>query len=337
MDCLTKNTLAIHDANHGKGKTMNEVFIGEYIRQRRKELHLTQAQLCEGICEPLAISRMERGVQTPQSATLNALLERLGLPGERCYALISMQEKKRNDLQKEIVSLNVQYETALEKDRPEYLRRAYDCLHELEEIIDDNDRLSRQFILRSRVLLGREDGTAYTFEEQLDLLLQAIRLTVPRFDLDSINSSLYCLDEVKVINQIANVYSKMGQQIISAGIFEQLLKYIQKHYPDTLQSGGYLPSITYNYALALLKSKRYEEALDIAEEGRLACVKFGHYQFLPNLLHCMAIASHYTADDAKSQELFRQAYYLYLAIDNPRGASQLQNGARKLFGNDYTF
>ncbi len=32
MDCFAKNTLTIHDANHGKGRTMNEVFIGEYIR-----------------------------------------------------------------------------------------------------------------------------------------------------------------------------------------------------------------------------------------------------------------------------------------------------------------
>ncbi|MCD8380431.1 MAG: helix-turn-helix transcriptional regulator [Lachnospiraceae bacterium] len=316
---------------------MNEVFIGEYIRQRRKELHLTQAQLCEGICEPLAISRMERGVQTPQSATLNALLERLGLPGERCYALISKQEKKRNDLQKEIVSLNVQYETALEKDRPEYLRHAYDRLHELEEIIDNNDRLSRQFILRSRVLLGREDGTAYTFEEQLDLLLQAIRLTVPRFDLDNINSFLYCLDEVKVINQIAGVYSDMGQNPKAAEILSQLLRYIENHFPNIQQSGGHLPLITYNYSLCLLKCGHYEEMLEIAEKGKAACVKFGHYQNLPGLLHCMAIACHYTADDTRSRELFRQAYYLYMAIDNPRFASQLQNDARKLFGSDFTF
>ena len=38
---------------------MKEVFLGEVIRQRRLELGLTQEELCEGICEPMTISRFE--------------------------------------------------------------------------------------------------------------------------------------------------------------------------------------------------------------------------------------------------------------------------------------
>ena len=40
---------------------MKEVFLGEVIRQRRLELGLTQEELCEGICEPMTISRFEIG------------------------------------------------------------------------------------------------------------------------------------------------------------------------------------------------------------------------------------------------------------------------------------
>ena len=36
---------------------MKNVFLGEYIKQRRLDLGLTQEQLCDGICEPVTLSR----------------------------------------------------------------------------------------------------------------------------------------------------------------------------------------------------------------------------------------------------------------------------------------
>ena len=45
---------------------MKNVFLGEYIKQRRLDLGLTQEQLCDGICEPMTLSRLENGKQTPQ-------------------------------------------------------------------------------------------------------------------------------------------------------------------------------------------------------------------------------------------------------------------------------
>ena len=44
---------------------MREILIGEYIRERRKDLGLTQSALCEGLCEPSTLSRLERGVLAP--------------------------------------------------------------------------------------------------------------------------------------------------------------------------------------------------------------------------------------------------------------------------------
>ena len=40
---------------------MKNVFLGEYIKQRRLDLGLTQEQLCDGICEPVTLSRLENG------------------------------------------------------------------------------------------------------------------------------------------------------------------------------------------------------------------------------------------------------------------------------------
>ena len=45
---------------------MQNYKLGEYIRQRRLDLGLTQEQVCAGICESVTLSRFENGKQTPQ-------------------------------------------------------------------------------------------------------------------------------------------------------------------------------------------------------------------------------------------------------------------------------
>lgn len=44
---------------------MQNYRLGDYIRQRRQELNLTQEQVCAGICEPVTLSRFENGRQPP--------------------------------------------------------------------------------------------------------------------------------------------------------------------------------------------------------------------------------------------------------------------------------
>ena len=78
---------------------MKNVFLGEYIKQRRLDLGLTQEQLCDGICEPVTLSRLENGKQTPSRNRINALLQRLGLPDDRYFALLSKNELEMEALQ----------------------------------------------------------------------------------------------------------------------------------------------------------------------------------------------------------------------------------------------
>lgn len=291
---------------------MREVFLGEYIKQRRLELGLTQEQLCEGICEPITISRMENGRQTPSRNRINALLQRLGLPDDRYVALLSKNEEEISALQKEITACCIQGPTS----------RGWELLEDLGRIMEPDDRITQQFILSSKVVLGKAEGR-YSAEEQLSMLTEALRLTVPRFDLEEIGRGLYCFDEVKIINQIAGVYSNNGQNRKTIAILEQLLKYIRKHYQNILQSGGLFLLVSHNYARTLSVSKRYEEAIEIAEAGRQSCIKYGHYQFLPGLLAIMAECYHFIGDIEKSKERYCQAYALYSALDKRKNLAQL--------------
>jgi transcriptional regulator with XRE-family HTH domain len=293
---------------------MEEILLGEVIKNRRKELGLTQGQLCEGICSFVTISRIEAGTQTPRRNVMLALLQRLGLPSDRFFGFVSKNEEKVDKLQKDIVFYNTRHDS----------ENGLIKLKELEEITEDDDIITKQFILRTKVILGNQDGQ-YSFEERIDMLMEAIHMTVPRFNLDEINSLIYTFDEVKIINQIALTYSRMGEHKKAVDIYRQLLKYIQNRYQNILQSGGLLPLVSHNYAQELSLCKRYEEAIEIAELGWKSCIMYGHYQQLPGVISIMAECYFYLDQQEKSVELYRQAYYVYMALGDSKNTERVQN------------
>lgn len=307
---------------------MEQLFIGELIRQRRLELGLKQCELCEGICEPVTMSRLESGKQTPGSNKLRMLMQRLGLPEERYYALVSKNEIHISELQTEIVSSNVLRDSL----------RGLEKIEELEAIAEPNDNQVRQFILRSRAILGKlVDGKVepYLPEEKLEMLSEAIRLTSPYFDIDHIGKGLYCVDEVKVINQIAGVYSEQGNNEQALQIYVQLIDYIKQHFQNVKQSGGLLPLVSYNYARELDLDGQYEKAIEIAKLGWEACVQYGQYASLPCTLEIIAECYHFLGDDEKSKDYYRQAYYLYKAVGRNHGIELVRSETQQYFGSNF--
>lgn len=310
---------------------MNEIFIGEYIKAARKRKGLGQKELCEGICEPVTISRLENGKQTPSRKIINALLQRLDLPADRYFALLNDHETELENIQAEAVALNIQFQKSTEADKPIARKQNYQKLAELEQLADPEDKITQQFILRSKVMLGPEDGRPYTFEEELHMLLDAIHMTVPKFDLNKIGSFLYCLDEIKVINQIAGAYTRRGQHAKAADIYGQLLAYLQNHCQNVLQYKGHLPMIAHNYARVLNLCGQNEKALEVAELARQACIDFKNYQSMPRILHVMAVTYHDMGLHRESKRCYRQAYYLCQVVGDDKNISPLLADAVRMY------
>lgn len=190
---------------------MRELFLGEYIKQERLKQGITQEQLCEGICEPITISRMENGKQTPSYNRIRAFLQRLGLPDERYVALLSKNELEIKTLQDEIRADAIRFYRAAPENRAGIRTAGLQKLEELEKLAEPDDRIIRQYIMHERATFGKPDGP-YSLEEKLELLLEALRITVPNFDLEEINLGLYSMGETTLLNQIAVTYAQMGQE-----------------------------------------------------------------------------------------------------------------------------
>ena len=310
---------------------MQEMFIGEVIKQRRAELGLTQEQLCEGICEPITISRMENGKQTPSRNRVIALLQRLGLPDDRYFALLSKNELELDKLQKDVASYNIRYQRASNEERAKAREDALVALKRLEDMIEDDDLMSRQIVIRSRILLGKEDGE-YSFEEKINMLMESIHLTVPRFDLDEIGACLYSHDEIQIINHIACIYSEFEKHEKTVDIYSQLLKYVQKHMKLVSSTKSLLPMIAFNYARELIILKRYDEAIEIAEIGRQICINYGYYFNLPGLLAALAECKRLLGYDKESLSLYYQSYYICKAIGNEQGRAVVYEDLKQYFG-----
>ncbi len=313
---------------------MREQFLGEYIRQERLKRGITQEQLCAGICEPITVSRMENGKQTPSYSRICAFLQRLGLPDDRYFALLSKNEMEIKVLQDELRANSVRLDRATPENRSGICAEGLNKLKKLEELAEEDDHIIRQYILFMKSIFGKPDGP-YSLENQLELRLQALHLTVPGLDLEEINLGLYSLEETSLLNAIACDYAQMGQLKKAIDIYRQLLKYVKKHCHNLSQYGKKFALIAHNYTHTLILDKRYDDALAIAELGWKVCVEYAHYQFLPGLLELLGECWFYKGDREKCIEYYRRAYYVYKAIGNERDCSLLEQSVKAQLGQGF--
>lgn len=310
---------------------MNEVFIGEMIRRERETQGLTQEQLCEGICEPMTLSRLETGKSIPATHRLKAILQKLGLPEERVYALVGDRELQFSALEKELNRIHVRFERAGGADGAELRAEAQEIYKRLESLTEGKDRIAQQIILRSRYLLGTENGP-YGLEEGMALLMRAIHLTSPKLDLEHISGGHYTENEVDLINSIALCCLRNGEHRKAVEILSQLFRHLERQAQKAPQNKSLLPMVAFNYACELCVVKRYEEAIEIAEQGRSICIDYGHYLFLPDLLAVLAECYYYTGEPDKSAEFYQEAYLLYKIVENERDRKTIQAEAKEHLG-----
>lgn len=192
--------------------------VGYYIRRIRQEKGISQEALYEGLCSRSTIHRIESGEQNPNFFTAINLLQRLGLDESSFLIPLGPRDFEICNLQKEIVALNAQsqFEQALER------------IDRLEKLVAPKEKLAQQFLLRSRALAGYwQDGKRqpYDYPTQRQMLLDALEITHPDFDLEKIERCLLSIEDIKSLNQIAITYSETGDRRFAIRIYEQLMHY----------------------------------------------------------------------------------------------------------------
>lgn len=114
--------------------------MGKLLRQLRKEQHLTQEKLGEGLMSKSEISRIENGQRKPDIFQLMALLQRLGKSSEYFEAVVSSTEYNLLLLRKKI----------RESMRAAEFDRAAQYLKEYEQQADVTKELQHQYLQKTR-------------------------------------------------------------------------------------------------------------------------------------------------------------------------------------------
>lgn len=314
---------------------MNEISLGNLIRKERESQGLSQEQLCEGICEPMTLSRLETGKCIPAMHRLRALLQRLGLPEEKAYALVGDKELRFSALEKELNRLHIHFERSDGADGAALREEAQKIYSQLEALTDGKDRIAQQIILRSKYLLGTDKGP-YGLEDGLKLLTEALRLTVPRFDLEHITGGLYMENEVRLINSVALCYLRNGEHRKAVEILAQLFRHMERQAQKTSQTRSLLPMVAFNYARELCAVKRYEESVETAMRGKEISIDYGYYLFLPDLLAVLAECYYFLNEPDKSALFYQQANLLYKIVENEHDQKTIQAEAKERLGLELT-
>ena len=295
--------------------------IGLFIKKKREEQHIRQEDLCRGICDKSTLSRIERGKQEPSSGILGVLLQRLGINEDQLAVLLGPKDFEISDLQKEIVAFNSQkeYEKAAEK-----IRR-------LEQLVEPTDKITQQFILRSKALAYFPED----YPASRDLLLQALSLTLPDFDFDHISDYLLGIEEVKILNQLANSYSEAGDRRFAIHIYRQLFEDPRKRLFNIEAELTLLPLLAYNYSRLLGLERRYEEEIEIATLGQKTCIKYNKCQYLGGLLLNISCALRELGQDKESRSKLIDSFYAYHLMGDESSCNLIiqyaQNNGIKLF------
>ena len=310
---------------------MEEMLIGPYIRQKRLDKGWTQEYLCDGICTAPTLSRIETNDRTPSSSVLKALLERLGLPAGQFFALLSENDTAVNKLQKKIRDNKIRFRRAAEPDQSAIREQILYDLKTLEALGGEDNRFVQQYILSTKASIGTTDGP-YSLEERLEMLMEAIQLTVSRFDLKNIPGFQYSIMEVTIINQIAVTYASMGDRKKAISISRRLLKYIEKYNKDLENYPRQFCLVAHNCAINLALEKQYEEAIELAQKGQRISVQKGDYQFLPGFLSTQAECCFFLGELEKSKHLYYQAYSLYAVLEDDANCAILASEMKARLG-----
>ena len=310
---------------------MEEMLIGPYIRRKRLDMGLTQENLCDGICTVSTLSRIENSERAPSISVANALLQKLGLPAGQFFALVGENDLAIEKLQKDIRNDDLRLRRAEKSEQGRIREQILAKMEKLEELGGVDNRFVRQFILSTTASIGRPEGP-YSPEERREMLMEAIRLTVPRFDLENIPSFQYSGMEVIVISQIALTYANQGDRKKAISIYRRLLKYIEKYNRNLEKYPRQFCMVAHNCAIDLTLEKQYKESIALAEKGQKVCVGDGDYQFLPGFLAIQAECHFFLGNLEKSRGLYCQAYYLYEVLEDKDNLAIIAHEMRERLG-----
>lgn len=292
----------------------NLVTSNEIIRKCRENAGLSQEALSDEVCSSETLSRIERGLVTPEEKNYRSLMEKMNQAMERDRGFINVEEY---ELREELRMVS-KYTTQMEYEK------AYRVWHKLRKKIPKNSMENRQCILRYDTLIHygkRKIG----WEEAIRRYETALRETMPKFGKIDITRWPLTRTEIFLLNNIASGYYNIGRKPEAKEILNSIKKSIQSsNVAVTYQVREYVV-VLYNIAMIEKLEGNTARAQRIFEEGIYLELQAGRFTKVAKLLYGIGWVLKEEGQEEKARQVIKQAFFLSDITNSPRLHNDIYN------------
>ncbi len=185
---------------------MTEVELcGDFIRNRREALGLSQEELAEGICSPVSLSRIECGKVAPQKLIFQKLMQKINMTGNEFISVVHVENT-------ELLELAVEIAICLSHSNGE---AAEPLIMKLESQMQNPDRFANQFLQYAKAHAWYEQNKIDAATHHA-LQMEALHLTLPQLEQERLKKWNFSSQESSIINALSYSCDKVhkGDEII---------------------------------------------------------------------------------------------------------------------------
>ncbi len=274
--------------------------IGEFIKEKRERMGVTQEELCQGICSLPTMSRIESGARMPKRETIIQIFQRLGIPAE-------MYPNYTTKADLEVLYLVYQVRQSYNIND---MATAKELFSKLNGEYDNLPVPDKQFCRLFETVIKMNSGELAN-AQVLPELEDIMKMSCPNYNIDRL-PRLMTFEEINVLNNIAICYAKMDKMDVAINIYYSIVgtyKLGVSNIEDSLRTS---PTIHYNLSKYLGLSGRYDECIRICEDGIRYIKLSGNYRNYPSIMYNLAwvlVRRNSKGDMERAESVLKKAYY----------------------------
>lgn len=227
---------------------------GRIIAYERKRANLSVEQLCEGICSPSYLRRIERGERSCEKILADVLLQRIGVSAEKFSYILNVQEQDLIVWKEKIVDL-------VDRNQKEEAYRQIECYREQTK---GKSVLYIQFCMLAEAVL--EWKNHYDTEIILEKIFQAWNLTQKKKAILSWREQRLSYFELSLVMLYLRLLESREEEKKMIEEYQGILLYLEEHI-EKLDRVKWYPQIAYRLIRLLKKNGRIEQAFKINERA----------------------------------------------------------------------
>ena len=311
--------------------------IGSLIKRLRKQKGMTQEELAYPLIDRTTLSKIEMGRTTPTNKTLEALFEKLGFYPHNMADFFHDEEMTRaqtilNELDS-LLDYRVQDPTDPLVAKVDELIRQLECIDKYAQ-----SDMGRQNILLLKATNAINKSLKRTMkvekvdvpQEIEDMLLEAIKITIPTFNIKNIPDYYLSKQDRLIINRMTMLYIAVLDSATAIDILYGLKRNFDNHCLDRDEMGRDYPNVIYNLAIYLYMADRLDEAIEICDAGFKVCKETHSLYRLPLILGIKASCLALLGKTEESKQMFTKIIHTLELFDFPDLVANARDQAKIL-------